>query len=124
RTGTEVVELGVGPDEALDPAAVEAALAEQDFDIVLLVHGEGACVNPLEEIARVVDAAGAVLVVDAVSTVGGMPVRVDDWGIGIVVASPHKCLSGPMPLALMAVSDRAWELIESNPNAPRDSSLS
>lgn len=124
RTGTEVVELGVGPNEALDPAAVETALADQHFDIVLLVHGEGACVNPLEEIARVVDAAGAVLVVDAVSTVGGMPVRVDDWGIGIVVASPHKCLSGPMPLALMAVSDRAWELIESNPNAPRDSSLS
>ncbi|MEX2623913.1 MAG: aminotransferase class V-fold PLP-dependent enzyme [Acidimicrobiia bacterium] len=124
-TGTDVTEVGVAPDGALRPAIVEAAVDEHGpFDVILMVHGEGACVNPLEEIAAIARSSGAILVVDAVSTVGGMPLEVDRWGVDIVVASPHKCLSGPMPLALMAVSDRAWDMIESNRGAPRNSFLS
>jgi pyridoxamine---pyruvate transaminase len=124
-TGTDVTEVGVAPDSALSPEMVEEAIeAHGPFDIMLMVHGEGACVNPLREIAALARASGAVLMVDAVSTVGGMPVEADDWGVDVVVASPHKCLSGPMPLTLMAVSDRAWQLIETNPEAPRGSFLS
>ncbi len=124
-TGTEVVGVGVAPDRALTPEMVQEAVdRDGPFDIVLMVHGEGACVNPLREIAGIARNAGAVLIVDAVSTVGGMPVEVDAWGIDVVVASPHKCLSGPMPLTLMSVSDRVWQLIETNPGAPRDSFLS
>lgn len=124
RTGTEVVELAVGHNEAVDPAEVKRVMDAEEFDVVLMVHGEGACVNPLREIAGVVADTGAVLVLDAVSTVGGLPVEVDAWGLDVVVASPHKCLSGPMPLALMSVSSRAWNLMETNAAAPRDSSLS
>jgi pyridoxamine---pyruvate transaminase len=124
-TGTEVIEVGVEPDRALEPEMVRQAV-ERDgpFDVMVMVHGEGACMNPLREIAEISRAAGAVLIVDAVSTVGGTPVEVDGWGADVIVASPHKCLSGPMPLTLMTVSDRAWELIESNPAAPRESFLS
>lgn len=125
RTGTEVTDVTVAPDDALTAAMVEDAVARDGpFDVMILVHGEGACVNPLEEIADVARRSRAVLVVDAVSTVGGTPVEVDAWGLGVVVTSPHKCLSGPMPLTLMSVSESAWDLIESNPGAPRDSSLS
>ena len=65
---------------------------------------------------------GAMLLVDCVSSLGGLPLRVDDWQLDVCVAGPQKCLGGPPGMTLMTVSDAAWERIRSNPAAPRASS--
>jgi len=72
--------------------------------------------NPLEEIAGVAHEFDLPLIVDAVASFGGVPIPVDDWGIDVCVSVPNKCLGVPPGIALMSVSQRAWEMAESNPD--------
>ncbi len=69
-------------------------------------------VNPIQEIGHLVARSGRVLMVDAVSSLGGMPVRMDDWGIGLCASASQKCLGAPPGLATVAVSPAAWSLID------------
>ena len=101
--------------QALDPQLLRRLLAENpDVQVVALVHHEtGTTVlNPLRELAAVVREAGRVLVVDAVSSLGGVEIQVDAWGLDICVTSPNKCLEAIPGLGLITVSPRAWELVE------------
>jgi len=125
--GGAVTELRVPYDEALDPAAVERALAQDGpFELVAIVHSEtpSGVENPLGAIGPLVRAHGALMVADCVSSLAGTTLAIDDWGIDLAVAGPQKCLAGPPGMSLVAVSDRAWRAIEANPNAPRGSFLS
>ncbi len=125
--GGEVDEVRVPYDEALDPHAVERALAERGpYELVALVHSEtpSGVENPLAEIAPLAHAHGALMLADVVSSLGGTELRVDEWHVDVAVAGPQKCLAGPPGMSLVAVSPRAWEVIESNPAAPRGSFLS
>lgn len=92
-----------------------------EVDVVLLVHNEtstGALAPNIDEIARECRKAGALLVVDAVTSLGGVPLNFDNSGIDVLVAGTQKCLAGPPGLALLAVSQRAWEKIESLKRRP------
>jgi pyridoxamine--pyruvate transaminase len=112
RYGGQVTELTTPYDEAIDPAEVEHTLQrEGDVKLVAVVHSEtpSGTVNPVREIAALARAHGALTIVDAVSSLGGMPVEVDAWGLDLTVGGPHKCLGGVPGSALVAVSDRAWE---------------
>jgi pyridoxamine--pyruvate transaminase len=125
--GGDVVELEVPYNEAIDPAQVEAALEQHgDIELVALVHSEtpSGIANPLAEIAPLVKRAGALMLADVVSALGGTEVNVDEWGVDIAIAGPQKCLGGPPGMSLITVSDAAWEAIERNPSAPRGSFLS
>jgi pyridoxamine--pyruvate transaminase len=125
--GAELHEVRVPYDEAIDPAGVKQALeADGPFELISIVHSEtpSGVENPLAEIGRLADEHGALLLADVVSSLGGAELRVDEWHVDIAVAGPQKCLAGPPGMSLMAVSDRAWEAIESNPSAPRGSFLS
>jgi len=125
--GAEVSELRVPYDEALDPAAVERALAEDGpFALVSIVHSEtpSGIENPLAAIGPLAHAHGALMLADVVSSLGGSTLELDAWHIDLAVAGPQKCLAGPPGMSLMAVSARAWEAMEANPNAPRGSFLS
>lgn len=125
--GAEVVEHAVPFDEAIDPADVRRLLAEHgDIERVALVHSEtpSGIENPLEEVAAAAREHGALVVADVVSSFGGTPVRVDEWGVDACVAGPQKCLAGPPGMSLVAVSPRAWRAIEGNSAAPRGSFLS
>jgi pyridoxamine--pyruvate transaminase len=120
--GGQVVELTVPYDDAVDAAAVEQVLRrEGDVKLIAVVHSEtpSGTVNPLPEIACLAQTYGALTIVDAVSSVGGMPVEVDGWGLDVTIAAPHKCLGGLPGSALMAVSERAWQKIRQRPNPPR-----
>ncbi len=120
--GGQVVELAVPYNEAIDPADLEKVFRrEGDIKLVAVVHSEtpSGTVNPLQEIASLAQAHGALTIVDAVSSLGGMPVEIDAWGLDVVVAAPHKCLGGLPGSSLMAVSERAWQKIRSRPNPPR-----
>jgi alanine-glyoxylate transaminase/serine-glyoxylate transaminase/serine-pyruvate transaminase len=78
-----------------------------------IVHHETmlGVVNPLEELCSLARERNLLLIVDAISSLGGMEVRVDDWGIDLCAAVGNKCLGGTVGIAPIAVSTRAWEAI-------------
>lgn len=125
--GARVDDLAVPWRQAVDPADVEAYLdAHPQTGLLTAVHCETPCgtVNDLARIGPAARARGVLTLADCVSTLGGMPLRAGDWQLDVVVSAPHKCLGGPSGLSLVSVSDQAWDAIEANPAAPRDSYLS
>ncbi len=127
RYAREVIELEVPYNEINDPAEVRRALEQHpEVKVVAAVHCEtpSGTINPIPEIAPMVREAGALLLVDAVASFGGMEVEPSRWPADLVVVGPQKCLGGPPGLSLLYVSDRAWAHMESNPAAPRASILS
>lgn len=123
----ELVELEVPYNEVLTPDRVEAALkARPDIAVVALCHHDtpSGTINPVDEIGRVVRAAGRIFIVDSVSAFGGTEVLPEACGADVFVTGPNKCLGCPPGLSLLHVSDAAWEKIAANPDAPKDSILS
>ncbi|MFI9329950.1 pyridoxal-phosphate-dependent aminotransferase family protein [Kitasatospora sp. NPDC052868] len=125
--GAEVVDLAVPFDGAVSAKQVAAALeAHPAIDFVSLVHAEAATgnTNPVAEIAEVVRAHGALLMLDAVASVAAEPLLTDEWGVDLCVIGGQKAMGGPAGVSAVSVSDRAWERIAANPAAPRRSYLS
>ena len=80
---------------------------------VVLVHAETStgARQPLEEVGALCREYGALLIVDAVTSLGGIPVEVDTWGIDACYSGTQKCLSCPPGLAPLTMSPRAMEAI-------------
>ena len=89
-----------------------------------MVHAEtsSGIVNPIAEIAALASAYGALLVVDAVASVGGHALDVDALGIDVCVVGAQKALAGPAGLSAVSVSPRAWGAMRPQP-APSSLSL-
>lgn len=116
--GLDVVRVGAPAGRPLDPADLKNAMAAHpDAGVVALVHHETTTtvLNPLRELIALVRKAGRVLVVDAVSSLGGEELPVDEWGIDVCVTASNKCLEAPPGLALISVGPRAWERIDKRP---------
>jgi pyridoxamine--pyruvate transaminase len=127
RYHKEMVEIEVPYNEAIDPAAVAEAFARRpDIKIVSVVHHDtpSGTINPVKEIGRIVADHDALMIVDAVSSWGGMDIDPEDCHADIFVTGPNKCLGGAPGLTLLHVSDRAWRHMEANEVAPRASVLS
>jgi aspartate aminotransferase-like enzyme len=96
--------------QPVDPQAVDERLAGGKYDAVALVHNETSTgvVNPLAAVAEAVRRhPDVLLLLDVVSSLGGVPVEVGRHGIDVALASVQKCLALPPGLALCAVSERA-----------------
>jgi alanine-glyoxylate transaminase/serine-glyoxylate transaminase/serine-pyruvate transaminase len=116
--GLETIVLEAPLGKALDPRGLEILLKEhKDARVVALVHHEtGTTVlNPLKELASLASQAGRTVVVDAVSSLGGVDIRVDEWGIDVCVTTPNKCLEAVPGIGFISVSPRAWQLVDSQP---------
>jgi pyridoxamine---pyruvate transaminase len=127
RYCAELLEIRVPYDEVIDPERVAALLkARPEIRVVAVCHHDtpSGTINPVAEIGRIVAAHGAYLLVDAVSSFGGMEVGPDTCQADLFVTGPNKCLGCPPGLSLVGVTPRAWEKMRSNPDAPRDSMLS
>jgi alanine-glyoxylate transaminase/serine-glyoxylate transaminase/serine-pyruvate transaminase len=114
--GLEVVPFTSPLGKPLDPQVLRNLLrSNPGVQVVALVHHEtGTTVlNPLEELANEVRAAGKVIVVDAVSSMGGVRLPVDEWGIDVCVTAANKCFEALPGVGFMSVSSRAWELVDS-----------
>lgn len=125
--GAEVHNVTVFFNQSLPPLRVEEELATfGPVDVVSLVHAEAATgvVNNLPLIAAAAREAGALVVVDAVASVGAEPLEVDEWGLDLVVLGAHKALSGPSGATGAIVSDRAWDVLSAGKRPLRNSSLS
>lgn len=127
ESGAEVGTVTAPFTGAATAQQVAAALREHpDTELVCLVHAEAATgnTNPVPEIARVVHDHGALLMLDAVASVGAEPLETDAWGVDLCVIGGQKALAGPAGVSAVAVSPRAWQRMEANTQAPRRSYLS
>jgi pyridoxamine--pyruvate transaminase len=127
RYCNELIEVEIPYDQSFDLDRVEAALkANPDARIVSLCHHEtpSGTINPLADIGRMVAAREGYVIVDAVSSFGGMDIHPEQSHSDVFVAAGQKCLGAAPGLGLVAVSERAWKKIKANPMAPRGSYLS
>jgi alanine-glyoxylate transaminase/serine-glyoxylate transaminase/serine-pyruvate transaminase len=115
RQGARVLRVEAPWGETITADAVESALAgaEGPVKVVTLVHAETStgAHQPVPEIARAAKAHGALLVLDAVTSLGGVPVEVDAWGVDVCYACSQKCLSAPPGLAPITISSAALAAI-------------
>jgi aspartate aminotransferase-like enzyme len=93
------------------PDDVATALAERPVKAVLLTHSETSTgvIQPVRELAEVANAAGAMVLVDVVSSLGAVPFEFDAWGIDVAIGGSQKALSASPGIAFAAISPRAWE---------------
>ncbi len=86
-----------------------------DIDTVIVTHSETstAAVSDVQAIAKLTRSRDILLVVDGITAVGAIPVKMDDWGIDVLITGSQKALMLPPGLGFVAVSDRAWTRIDS-----------
>jgi aspartate aminotransferase-like enzyme len=109
--GADVQELRYSWGETPRPEDVRARVEETGAEVVFLVHSETSTgvVADVQALAQAAREAGALTVVDAVSSLGAVPLETDAWALDVVVAGSQKALMTPPGLSLVAVSPAAWE---------------
>jgi len=114
RYGAEVRTINKAWGEVFSPEEIEQALHEFPARVVAIVQAETStgALQPLEEIINLVHAHGGVIIVDAVTSLGGIPLKVDEMGIDICYSGTQKCLSSPPGLGPITLGPRALERLE------------
>lgn len=100
--------------EMFDPDEIKTALGQKKYKVLALVHAETSTGVLQQEIADIAGAAhqqGTLVVMDAVTSLGGMPVEIDAWGVDVAFSATQKSMSGPPGLAPVTVSPRAREVL-------------
>ncbi len=115
RTGATVTRLERSWGEVFTPEEIAATVERVKPKVVGIVMAETStgAYQPIEPISRVVHDGGALLLVDAVTSLGGVPVEVDQWQIDAIYSGSQKCLSCPPGLAPVSFSAKAMEAIKS-----------
>lgn len=95
---------------------IRAAMdADKAIDTIIVVHSETSTTarTDVEGIARLARERDAILIVDGITAVGAIPVKMDEWGVDAYITGSQKAVMLPPGLAFVAVSDRAWSRIDS-----------
>lgn len=111
RYGARVTRLDVEWGRACSPDAFRPALQASPADVVCMVHAETSTgvLNPVERLAPIARGQDALVIVDAVTSLGGHPVDVDAWGIDACYSCTQKCLSAPSGLSPVVFTPRALQ---------------
>lgn len=112
--GCDVVPLTYAWGETPRAQDVATVLADSGARVALLVHSETSTgvVSDIRSLVAACNEAGAISVVDAISSLGAVPLETDAWGVDVVVTGSQKALMTPPGLAFASVSDRAWAKTE------------
>jgi alanine-glyoxylate transaminase / serine-glyoxylate transaminase / serine-pyruvate transaminase len=116
RYGATVDRLEQPWGQAFDPQVVKDALGNAKYKLVGIVHAEtstGVLQPGIAEIAETAHRNGALLVLDAVTSLGGLPVEIDAWGVDVAYSCTQKCISAPPGLSPLTVSPRARDMLRS-----------
>lgn len=114
RYGAKVVRVEGEWGRPLDPAQFKAALEKETrAKLVAIVHAETSTgvLQPLPELARLAHDHGALLLADMVTSLGGVDVRIDEWGVDIAYSGTQKCIGAPPGLAPITFGQRALDVL-------------
>lgn len=113
RYGADVVNIETEWGQVFDPQVVIQEMQRVKPKIVAMVHGETStgCMQPLQEIGEACRAMDVLLVVDAVATIGGTAVKVDEWKIDAAIGGTQKCLAVPSGMAPITFNSRVEKLL-------------
>ncbi len=115
RCGARVYEVDSPWGKPVDPQALEDELSRHSrVKAVGLVHAETSTgvLTPLPDVLEIVRRHGAISIVDAVTSLGGHDMRVDDWGIDVCYSGTQKCLGAPPGLAPITLSEEAMQVVK------------
>jgi alanine-glyoxylate transaminase/serine-glyoxylate transaminase/serine-pyruvate transaminase len=112
RCGAKVIKVEAPWGRIIEPGQIAEALKTSRPKLVAVVHAETStgALTPVEEISRLAHEAGALFVLDTVTSLGGCPVKIDEWKVDAVYSGTQKCLSCPPGLAPVSLSPRALEV--------------
>lgn len=125
--GGQLIEVRTDYNKAIDPAKVKKAFEDNPgIKIMSVVHSEtpSGTLNPIQDICRIAKDYGAITIVDAVSSIGGMELKADEWSLDICCIGPQKCIASSPGLAPVCVSEEAWEKMRRKTKPVRHSYLS
>ena len=115
RYGAQVKRIERPWGQVFTPEDFDDALEEGGFKLVTLVHGEtstGTAQTYVKEIADVVHRHGALLILDTVASLGGVPIYIDEWDVDICYSGSQKCLSAPPGLAPFSANAHAMDVFQ------------
>ena len=114
RAGAEVTEFAVEWGQPIDLARLGQAIERVRPKAVTLVHNETSTgtTYPAAEVGRLVKRYGALFMLDTVSSLAGLDVRTDEWGVDFNMTGSQKCLAAPLGMALATISPAGWEAME------------
>ncbi len=112
RCGANVIKVEAPWGEIIRPEQVKEAVAGKSPKLIALVHAETStgALTPAEEISKIAHDAGALMLLDTVTSLGGCEVDIDGWNIDAVYSGTQKCLSCPPGLAPVSLSPRALKI--------------
>ncbi|GAA0721027.1 alanine-glyoxylate transaminase/serine-glyoxylate transaminase/serine-pyruvate transaminase [Halorubrum trapanicum] len=122
RAGGEVVEVSAPWGEPLDPVDLERAFAEHQPDVFGFVHAEtstGVLQPNVPELTDIAHDHDALVIADCVTSLGGVELRVDEWGVDVAYSGPQKCLSCPPGASPLTLNDRAMDKVLDREERPR-----
>jgi len=114
RIGATLIRVEAEMGEILEPERMIGVIEEQRPALVALVHAETSTgvAQPIQEIADAARATGALVVLDCVTSLSGMEVRIDDWNVDAAYSGTQKCLACPPGLSPVTFGPRALERLD------------
>ena len=114
RVGADFTEFTVELGARLDLERLGREAERLRPKAITLVHNETSTgtTYPAAEVGKIARATGALFMLDTVSSIAGIDVRTDEWGVDLNMTGSQKCLAAPLGLSLVSVSPRAWEAME------------
>lgn len=116
----DVKELIVPWGQGVDLNQLAAAIAQHQPEVLFITHNESSTgvSQDIAGAAAICQQAGCLIVVDAISSLGGAEFRTDAWGVDVAITGSQKCLMLPPGLSFLVVSQQAWDKMANN-NSPR-----
>lgn len=114
RCGAEITLLEREWGTVFTPEEIEEALKKDSYKAVACIHGETSTsmMQPLDEIGKICERYGALLIVDSVATLGGAEVKVDEWKLSACISGTQKCVSAPSGAALITYNKEIEEIVK------------
>ena len=114
RAGAEVTEHSVPWGQPLDLTRLEKDVERVRPKAVTMVHNETSTgtTYPAAEVGRIAKRHGALFMLDTVSSLAGLDVRTDEWGVDFNMTGSQKCLAAPLGMAIVSVGPAGWEAME------------
>jgi alanine-glyoxylate transaminase/serine-glyoxylate transaminase/serine-pyruvate transaminase len=118
RCGAKVTKVEAPWGRIIEPRQIADALKTVKPKFVAVVHAETStgALTPVEEISKLAHEAGALFLLDTVTSLGGCPVKIDEWQVDAVYSGTQKCLSAPPGLSPVSFSARAMEVAAKRKN--------